>query len=70
MGMAIQETFHTVQEVAEELSVTEGRIRQILTRDAPSQDVSIGKKFGPNWILTDKDVAEIKPFIRKFREMG
>lgn len=66
--MAIENSWMTVKDVAEELGVTTGRIRQILAMEAPDQKVRIGTKFGPAWALTRDDVDKIRGFIRKFRD--
>jgi len=58
----------TVQEVAEELNVTEGRVRQWLLRSEDERGAKLrGTKFGKSWAISRSDLNE---FVRQERKPG
>jgi DeoR/GlpR family transcriptional regulator of sugar metabolism len=51
-----QQTTYTTQQAAQQLRVSDSRIRQILM---DQQNGGIGRKHGTAWILTEDDVHRI-----------
>lgn len=64
----LQEWF-TVNDAAESLGITGGRVRQILKEQNDSGN-KIGMKAGRDWLLSESDVERIRvlPDKRKFKD--
>ncbi len=57
--MATAQQWLTVNDAAESLGVTDGRVRQIL-REQNDFGNSIGMKVGRDWLLSESDVERIR----------
>lgn len=58
----------TAKEVAEELGVTEGRVRQWLLREQEDRGAKLrGTKFGKSWAISRSDLTE---FLKHERRPG
>ena len=69
MQMATLQQWLTVNDAAESLGVTGGRVRQILKEQNNSGN-KIGMKVGRDWLLSESDVERIRvlPDKRKFKD--
>ena len=56
---------YSVREAAELFGITPGRVRQILTVEAPDADIAIGSKFGFMWQLSAADIRKLCWFTRQ-----
>lgn len=57
--MAILPKVYSTAQAADELGITDGRVRQIL-RALEAEGRNLGTKAGRAWLLTDEDIEAIR----------